>query len=92
MKKDRILTDNHDKYTRLLLNIYRSVYKELGVDFDLHEKGDNWFMDYEMSHKRQEEIANSILDKTNLPRWKKDSIMTSYWLGPSPKGIKGEDY
>lgn len=91
MKKKQI-TDNHSKYYRILLEIYVQVYKELGVDFDSVDKVDKWFMDYEMSHKRQEEIAESVLAKTRLQRWRKDSIMSAYWLGPSPKGIKGEDF
>lgn len=89
MKKQQ-MTDNHEKYYRILLNIFREVYKELGVDFDSVDKVDKWFMDYEMSHKRQEEIAESVLAKTRLQRWRKNSIMSAYWLGPSPKFPKGD--
>lgn len=76
-----------DESNTILLEIYKSVYSELGVDFMELENDVKVFNSYRMSLKRQEEIAESILKKSKLPEWRKNSIMSYYWLGSSPSGF-----
>jgi len=78
------------KEEKILLEVYRTVYKELGADLDkLIEDGttkeDMWFMEFEMSRERQEEILNDILSKSRLSKHQKRTVEINYWLGCSPK-------
>ena len=78
------------KEEKLLLDVYRSVYSELGVDIDkLIEDGitqqEQWFMEYEMPHKRQEEILEEVFIKHKIPKYKRKQLSIAYWLGVSPK-------
>ena len=62
----------------LMLKIYRALYAEIGVD--------SWFNDYFLAHEKQEEILESILKTERFPKWKKQVIRNSIWLGASPRG------
>lgn len=78
------------KEEKVLMEVYRTVYKELGIDLDkLIEDGTTkenmWFMQYEMSLERQEEILNDILSKSKLNKHQKRAVEMNYWLGCSPK-------
>ena len=85
------ITDNHDAYTRCLLDIFRRVYAELGVDFDMHGKHENWFMEYEMPLEQQESLAKDVMRKYRVSGWRAKSVMSSYHLGPSPKFTKQDE-
>jgi len=74
------------KEQQILLEIYRAVYFDLGVGFDLIDKTrQDWFLDYCLSESRQEEIMESILKSKRLTKLKKQAIRNSYYLGVSPK-------
>jgi len=75
----------------LMLKIYRALYSEIGVDIDkLIEDGttrkEGWFNDYFLEHEKQEEIMEAILKTDRSPKWKKQAIRNSIWLGGSPRG------
>lgn len=75
----------------LMLKIYRALYAEIGVDIDrLIEDGitqkESWFNDYFLAHEKQEEIMESILKTERFPKWKKQVIRNSIWLGALPRG------
>lgn len=81
------------KQEKALMEIYRRVYSELGVDIDkLIEDGttkkEGWFMDYEMSVVRQQEIIEEVLKENRIPKYQKRQISIAYWLGGSPRGKK----
>ena len=41
----------------LILDIYRRIYFEMGVDFDSVDKtSDNWFWNYFLAQEKQDEI------------------------------------
>ena len=70
------------KLEQKLLEIYRAVYKELGVEFDdILEKDRNWwFFNYCMPQEKQEEILKKHL------KWNRNKavIRNSFYLGCSP--------
>ena len=76
---------------KMMFEIYRTIYKKLGVDLDeLIENGitkkEMWFLEYYMPNEQQEEIMDSILKTKKIPKWRKDVIKRSLWLGATPKG------
>lgn len=80
------------KEEKVLMEVYRAVYSELGVDIDeLIEDGttkkEGWFMEYEMPNERQEQILNDILSKSRLSKHSKQKVRINYWLGGSPKTV-----
>ena len=65
----------------------RAIYKKLGVNFDeFSTKKEMWFLEYHMPNEQQEEIMDSILKTKKIPKWRKDVIKRSLWLGATPKG------
>ena len=79
------------KEESLMLKIYRALYNEIGVDVDkLIEDGttrkEGWFNDYFLAHEKQEEILENILKTEKFPKYKKQAIRNSIWLGASPRG------
>lgn len=80
------------KLQQILTDLYHKVYAELDVNIaELIESGvtkeEGWFMEYEMSNERQEEIMEEFLKGKRLSKVEKDRLRMSYWLGCSPKGI-----
>ena len=80
-----------EKDLKIMLEIYRTIYKKLGVDLDeLIENGitkkDMWFLEYYMPNEQQEEVMDSILKTKKIPKWRKDVIKRSLWLGATPRG------
>lgn len=78
------------KEEKVLLDVYRAVYSELGVDIDkLIEDGttqqEQWFMEYEMPHRRQQEILEEVFTKHKIPKYKRNRLAIAFWLGGSPK-------
>lgn len=89
-----------NKYlARVCKEIYRELYKEADppADFDkLVESGvtgkANWFMNYYLSMRRQEEIFDSIIKKYKCNKHEKSKISFEIWLGAAPTGVKKEGY
>ena len=74
------------KEQQLLLDIYRAVYWEIGVNFDEIDKSkQDWFLAYCLSDSRQEEILEDMLRGKRLTKLSKNTIKMNYWLGCSPK-------
>lgn len=78
-----------NKAEKLLLDIYRAVYKEVGADFNkLLESGETkregWFNNYYLPMERQVEIVEDILKKSRFSESVKRQVSVSYWLGGSP--------
>ena len=76
---------------KIMFEIYRAIYEKLGVNFDeLIEDGttkkEKWFLEYHMPNEQQEEIMDSILKTKKIPKWRKDVIKRSLWLGATPRG------
>lgn len=81
------------KNDKILLEIYTEVYKEIGVDFiNLLNTGEtlkeDWYLNYYLDSKKQEEILNNVLKKHKLPKYTKKQLSISYWLGSSPTPVK----
>ena len=75
---------------KIMLEIYRAIYKKLNVDLDeLIEnditKKEMWFLEYHMPNEQQEEVMDSILKTKKIPKWRKDVIKRSLWLGATPR-------
>lgn len=80
-----------DKRLKILFEVYKKVYSELGEDFDkLKERKDQWFLDFEMSDKRQEEILEEVCNKYKLNKATRRIISINYWLGCSPKSVSDD--
>lgn len=80
------------KEEALMLKIYRALYSEIGVDVDkLIEDGttkkEGWFNDYFLAHEKQEEILENILKTEKFPKYKKQALRNSIWLGASPSSV-----
>jgi hypothetical protein len=74
------------KDQQLLLDIYRAVYFDIGVNFDEIDKSkQDWFLDYCLSESRQEEILEDMLKGKRITKLKKNAIKMNYYLGVSPK-------
>jgi len=81
---------NYSKEEKLLIDIYRAVYWEIGVNIDeLIESGETkkegWFLNYCLSALRQKEILEDMLKGQKLTKLKRQVIRNSYYLGCSPK-------
>ncbi len=84
--RNRRLRVKFNKEQQILLEIYRAVYFDLGVSFDLIDKTkQGWFLDYCLHGSRQEEIMESVLKSKRLTKLKKQMLRNSYWLGCSPR-------
>ena len=81
-----------EKDLKIMLEIYRAIYKKLGVNFDeFSTKKEMWFLEYHMPNEQQEEIMDSILKTKKIPKWRKDVIKHSLWLGATPRGNNEKD-
>ena len=80
------------KEEQLILDIYRRIYSEIGVDLDeLIEKGitkrEGWFDNYYMSQEKQDEIIEEMLKGKRLTKLKKNAIRASLYLGSLPSSV-----
>lgn len=75
---------NKEKALKIIHNIYREVYAELGLDFDsfTEKNRDGWFNHFYMSTERQDEILKKHLKYQRKPI--RDIISLNFWLGCSP--------
>lgn len=70
----------------IIKEIYRAIYKEIGVDYDKVKKEENWFSNYFLAQDKQDEIVENILRGKKLTKIKKNAIKSTVWLGESPVG------
>ena len=75
------------KEEQLLLDIYRTIYWEIGVNFDEIDKTEEgWFLDYFLPQKRQDEIVEEMLSSIKMTRLKRQMLRNTLYLGSLPKG------
>ena len=79
------------KEEQLILDIYRRIYSEIGVDLDeLIEQGVTkeigWDSSYFLAQEKQDEIIEEMLKGKRLTKLKKNAIRVSLYLGSLPKG------
>lgn len=77
----------NNKVYDALLQAYRLVYAEIGVDFDEIDKVDGFYMNYQLDDEVQQKILNKVINSSKLSRLEKSAVTTSFWLGVSPRGI-----
>ena len=80
------------KEEQLILDIYRRVYAEIGVDLDeLIEKGITkeigWYNSYFLAQEKQDEIIEEMLKGKRLTKLKKNAIRVSLYLGSLPSSV-----
>ena len=80
------------KEEQLLMDIYRRIYSEIGVDLDeLIEQGitkrEGWFDNYYMPQTKQDEIIEEMLKGKRLTKLKKNAIRVSLYLGSLPSSV-----
>jgi hypothetical protein len=78
------------KEEQILLEVYRAIYWEIGVNLDdLIESGETkeqgWFLNYCLPDSRQKEIIESILRDKKLSKWKQKVMFNTLYLGALPK-------
>lgn len=85
------------KLWEICMDIYRQMYREATPPADLDElikKGEtkktDWFLEYYLPTKRQEEIIDFHTKKNKLTGWEKRKVSQEIWLGCSPTGVRGE--
>ncbi len=81
------------KEEQLMMDIYRRIYSEIGVDLDeLIEKGVTkeigWFDNYYMPQTKQDEIIEEMLKGKRLTKLKKNAIRASLYLGSLPSSVR----
>ena len=79
------------KEEQLILDIYRKIYSEIGIDLDeLIKQGvtkrDGWFDNYYMPQTKQDEIIEEMLSKIKMTRLKRQMLRNTLYLGALPKG------
>lgn len=80
-----------DKLYNKLLELYRTVYSAIGIDFDSVDKVDNWCLQYNIDESAEEQIVEDFLNKNKLSKLEKQVLKFNYYLGVSPKTIKKEE-
>ena len=80
------------KEEQLMMDIYRRIYSEIGVDLDeLIEQGvtkrEGWFDNYYMPQTKQDEIIEEMLKGKRLTKLKKNAIRVSLYLGSLPSSV-----
>ena len=80
------------KEEQLMMDIYRRIYSEIGVNLDeLIKQGvtkrDGWFDNYYMPQTKQDEIIEEMLKGKRLTKLKKNAIRVSLYLGSLPSSV-----
>ncbi len=84
------------KEEQLMMDIYRRVYSEIGVDLDeLIKQGitkrEGWFDSYYMPQTKQDEIIEEMLKGKRLTKLKKNAIRVSLYLGSLPSSVRNSE-
>lgn len=75
------------KEEQLMMDIYRRIYSEIGVDFDSVDKtSKNWFLDFFLSQEKQNEIIEEMLKTQKMTRLKRQMLRNTLYLGCLPRG------
>ena len=79
------------KEEQLIMDIYRKIYSEIGIDLDeLIKQGvtkrDGWFDNYYMPQTKQDEIIEEMLSKIKMTKLKRQMLRNTLYLGALPKG------
>lgn len=80
------------KEEQLMMDIYRRIYSEIGVDLDeLIKQGitkrEGWFDNYYIPQTRQDEIIEEMLKGKRLTKLKKNAIRVSLYFGSLPSSV-----
>lgn len=88
---------NDKKLWEICVEIYTKMYAEAtpSADFDkLISSGEGkkpeWFLNYYLDRKRQEEIFDEIVKKHHLNKRDEHAVSKEVWLGCSPTAVKKE--
>jgi len=78
------------KAEKVLLELYKLVYADIGVDWDSLDKVDNFFMDYEIEDSRVEEIIKELFTRHRISKnsFYARAIRSSFFMGCAPKTKK----
>lgn len=79
------------KEEQLIMDIYRKIYSEIGIDLDeLIKQGvtkrDGWFDNYYMPQTKQDELIEEMLSKIKMTKLKRQMLRNTLYLGALPKG------
>ena len=81
------------KEEQLIMDIYRKIYSEIGVDLDeLIKQGvtkrEGWFDNYYMPQERQDEIIEEMLSKIKMTKLKRQMLRNTLYLGALPSNVR----
>ena len=81
------------KEEQLIMDIYRKIYSEIGIDLDeLIKQGvtkrDGWFDNYYMPQTKQDEIIEEMLSKIKMTRLKRQMLRNTLYLGALPSNVR----
>ena len=84
------------KEEQLMMDIYRRMYSEIGVDLDeLIEQGVTkeigWYNSYFLAQEKQDEIIEEVLKGKRLTKLKKNAIRVSLYLGSLPSSVRNSE-
>ena len=84
------------KEEQLMMDIYRRIYSEIGVDLDeLIEQGVTkeigWYNSYFLAQEKQDEIIEEVLKGKRLTKLKKNAIRASLYLGSLPSSVRNSE-
>ena len=81
------------KEEQLILDIYRRIYSEIGVDLDeLIEQGVTkeigWYSSYFLAQEKQDEIIEEMLSKIKMTKLKRQMLRNTLYLGSLPSNVR----
>ena len=81
------------KEEQLIMDIYRRIYSEIGVDLDeLIKQGvtkrEGWFDSYYMPLTKQDEIIEEMLSKIKMTKLKRQMLRNTLYLGALPSNVR----
>ena len=86
------------KEEQLILDIYRRIYSEIGVDLDELIRCDQgvtkeigWYNSYFLAQKKQDETIEEMLSSIKMTRLKRQMLRNTLYLGCLPKGNNEKD-
>ena len=81
------------KEEQLIMDIYRKIYSEIGIDLDeLIKQGvtkrEGWFDSYYMPQEKQDEIIEEMLSKIKMTKLKRQMLRNTLYLGALPSNVR----
>ena len=75
------------KEEQLMMDIYRRIYSEVGIDFDsVDNTSKNWFLDFFLPQEKQNEIIEEMLKTQKMTKLKRQMLRNTLYLGYLPRG------